>query len=40
MGGGGAGVVDGEGVTLKDARSGVVGVIEDSLQKLLKIRGG
>ena len=35
----GAGVVDG-GVTVRDAWSGVVGVIKESQRKLLKGRGG
>ena len=36
----GAGVVGGEGVIVKDARSGVVGeVIKESFQKHLKIWG-
>ena len=40
-GGGRAGVVDGEGVRVKDAWSGGRGkVIKESFQKQLKIRGG
>ena len=42
-GGGGEGVVDGEGVAVKDAWSGVVGgggVIKGSFQKHLKTGGG
>ena len=33
-------MVDGEGVTVKDACSGVVGVIKESFQKYLKIGKG
>ena len=32
----GGGVMDGEGIAVKDARSGVVGVIKGSFQKHLK----
>ena len=37
---GGGGVVDGEGVAVKGALSGVVGVIKGSFQKHLKTGGG